>query len=101
MSGPSGSAVSAVCGSGTAVSFGCAERLDRVRAPGFDPVLVTEPLAVHGDVLFARRLLAAVDLFLHPLEALVRLPDVPGAEGGQVDMGGQKVPQVLLVRFER
>ena len=41
-----------------------------------------------------------MELFLHPLEPLVGLPDVAGAERGQVDLGGEQMPQVLLVRLE-
>src|SRR5687768_9969679 len=93
MSGPSGSTLSAVLGSGTAGTLLGAQRFDRVRAVGLQPVLVAEPLPVDVDDDLARRLLASMDLFLHLLEAFVCLPHVPGAELGEVDLGREQVAQ--------
>src|SRR5436305_8377013 len=84
---PCGRAVSAVSGSGTAGSLGGAQRLDGVRAFGFEAVLVAVLFAVQFDDLFAGWLLVAVQLLLHPLEAFVGFPHVSGAEGGQVELG--------------
>lgn len=69
-------------------------------ALGFDAVVLTELLTVHVDHSLGRRLLAAVDLLLHALEALVLVADVTRAERGQIHLGSQQLAQECLVRLE-
>ncbi len=60
---------------------------------GDGPVVVDDPL--RGGRF------AAHEGFLHLLEAFVGLLHVPGAQRGEVDLGGQQLPQIGLVRLER
>src|SRR3954470_24696553 len=71
-----------------------------VLALRLDAVLAAEHLPVLGHHPLTGRLLATVDLLLHLLEPLVGVPDIAGAEGGQIHLGVQQAPYELLVLLE-
>src|SRR5690606_12772761 len=77
------------------------QRPHGVRPLHFDPVLVTELVAVHVDHPLAGWLPARVDPLLYRLEALVRISYVPRAGGGEIHLRRQQVADVLPVGLKR